>query len=80
MDAKALLRETLDILKREVATLEKASKSSALDDIDSGKLCDYIKVLSVLSKENIGEDNDTKLVSNAELSKLIAEAISARQS
>ena len=77
MDAKALLRDTLDILTREIATLGKHSKASALLDNEANKLCAYIKVLTILSNSSLDDTESIKALSKKELQQLISETISA---
>lgn len=78
MDAKALLRDTLSILTREIGSLDKLSKEIPLPDEDASKLCSYIKVLAVLSNSQLDENDSIKAVSKKELQDLIAEAVNAR--
>jgi hypothetical protein len=75
MDAKALLRDTLEILTREIGHL--SAHKSALADEDASKLCSYIKVLAILSNSQLDDTESIKALSKKDLQQLIAEAISA---
>lgn len=75
MDAKALLRDTLDILTREIRVLDDHSKDSPLFDNEASKLCAYIKVLAVLSNSQLDDTETIKALSQKELKQLIAEAV-----
>jgi hypothetical protein len=75
MDAKALLRDTVEILMREIGYLKDAQ--GALVDEDASKLCSYIKVLALLSNSQLDEGESIKILSKKELQHLISEAIGA---
>ena len=80
MDAKALLRDTITILEREIGSLDKLSKSTPLPDEDASKLCSYIKVLAVLSNSQLDDTESIKALSQKELQNLIVEAVSGIKS
>ena len=80
MDAKAILRDTLTILTREIGNLDKFSKEAPLPDEDASKLCSYIKVLAVLSNSQLDDTESIKALSQKELQNLIVEAVSGIKS
>lgn len=80
MDAKALLRDTLTILTREIGNLDTLSQATSLPDEDASKLCSYIKVLAVLSNSQLDDTESIKALSQKELQNLIVEAVSGIKS
>lgn len=80
MDAKALLRDTINILTREIENLDKLSSTTSLPDEDASKLCSYIKVLALLSNSQLDDSEQVKALSKKELQQLIDEAVSGIKS
>jgi hypothetical protein len=78
-DAKALLRDTLNILQTEIKHLKDASATGPLTGDDPAKLCAYARVLSAAAGKDIGSPEDAlgdfRAMSMSELQAVMREAL-----